>query len=244
MIWGLLAFDLGLLIKLLPCLRSRRSRWSLATLAPVAWLALVVLGIDLTWYHRPLARLKVVVPDRIYISAMPTRQGLELAQERHHFRTIINLFPEETPQRSPLLGEELAFIRTHGIQYVASPSDSSVAVSEAFLNQTLALAQDPSAWPILVHCHGCMDRSPAWMGIYRFVVQGRSLLEIMQEIERHRGYRPKASVTLLYNRVLAPRAGERYWADPTATLLRRCAEGTADPMRRRQQVATGPGEEP
>ena len=29
------------------------------------------------------------------------------------------------------------------------------------------------------------------------------LLEIMQEIERHRGYRPKASVILLYNRVLA-----------------------------------------
>ncbi len=53
--------------------------------------------------------------------------------------------------------------------------------------QTLALAQDPSAWPILVHCHGCMDRSPAWMGIYRFVVQGRPLLEVMQEIERHRG---------------------------------------------------------
>jgi hypothetical protein len=231
MIWGLLAFDLGLLIELIACLRSRLSRWSLAILAPVGWLAMVVLGIDLTWYHRPLARLKVVVPDRIYISAMPTHGGLEVAHHRHCFRTIINLFPEQTPQRSPLLGAELEFVRAHGIQYLASPSDSSPAASDAFLNQTLALAQDPSAWPILVHCHGCMDRSPAWMGIYRFVVQGRPLLEIMQEIERHRGYRPKASVTLLYNRVLAPRAEARYWADPTATLLRRCAEGTADPMK-------------
>jgi hypothetical protein len=230
MIWGLLAFDLGLLIELIPCLRSRRSRWSMAILAAVGWLVLVVLGIDLTWYHRPLARLKVVVPDRIYISAMPTRRGLEVAHHRQRFRTIINLFPEETPQRSPLLGDELAFVRAHGIRYLASPSDSSPAASDAFLSQTLALAEDPSAWPILVHCHGCMDRSPAWMGIYRFVVQGRPLLEIMQEIERHRGYRPKASVTLLYNRVLAPRAGARYWADPTATLLQRCAEGTDDPM--------------
>jgi hypothetical protein len=68
------------------------------------------------------------------------------------------------------------------------------------------------------------------MGIYRFVVEGRPLLEVMQEIERHRGYRPKASVTLLYNRVLPPRAGERYWADPTAAILRRCAAGTLDPM--------------
>jgi hypothetical protein len=51
----------------------------------------------------------------------------------------------------------------------------------------------------------------------------------MTEIERHRGYRPKASVTLLYNRVLSPRAPERYAADPTASLLRTCAEGTRDP---------------
>ncbi len=122
------------------------------------------------------------------------------------------------------------FARAHGIRYVCSPSDPSPAAAEAFLNQTLALAQDPSAWPILVHCHGCMDRSPAWMGIYRFVVQGRPLLEVMQEIERHRGYRPKASVILLYNRVLPPRARERYEADPTAAILRQCAAGTHDPM--------------
>jgi hypothetical protein len=239
MIDALLAFDLALLVDLVPCLKSQRSRWVMGIMAPAGWLVLVVLGIDLTWYHRPLARLKVVVPDRIYISAMPTRRGLEIAQGRRHFRTIINLFPEETAQRSPILDDELNFIREHGIRYLASPSDPSPAASNAFLNQTLAAAQDPSAWPILVHCHGCMDRSPAWMGIYRFLVQGRPLNEIMQEIERHRGYRPKASVILLYNRLLPRRAGARYWADPTAMLLRRCAEGTYDPMQRPDDLATG-----
>src|SRR5205807_764601 len=83
------------------------------------------------------------------------------------------------------------------------------ADSDEFLDETLRLSRDPSAWPILIHCHACMDRSPAWMGIYRFVVQGRSLREIFREIEGHRGYRPKASVTLLYNRVLPPRAPAR-----------------------------------
>ncbi len=73
------------------------------------------------------------------------------------------------------------------------------------------------------------------MGIYQFAVKGRPLLEVMQEIERHRGYRPKASVILLYNRVLPRCAGEqRYQADPTASVLRKCAEGTDDP-----KVATG-----
>jgi O-methyltransferase involved in polyketide biosynthesis len=67
------------------------------------------------------------------------------------------------------------------------------------------------------------------MGIYRFVVEGRPLDAIMREIEGHRGYRPKASVIMLYNRVLAPRAPEHYAQDPTAALLRRCAVGTYDP---------------
>ena len=120
------------------------------------------------------------------------------------FRTIINLFPEDTPLGSPLLPDELRFAREHGIHYVGSPSDPSEAASTAFLDQTLALAQDPAAWPILVHCHGCMDRSPAWMGIYDFVVKERPLLTVMQKIERHRGYRPKASVILLSNRSVAP----------------------------------------
>ena len=161
---------------------------------------------------------------------MPTLRGLEIAHGRRPFRTIINLFPEATAQGSPLFPDELKFAREHGIQYLGSPSDPSAAASSEFLDETLALAQDPAAWPILVHCHGCMDRSPAWMGIYQFLVKNRPLLEVMQEIERHRGYRPKASVILLYNRVLPVRAGTRYWADPTAAWLRQCAQGTADPM--------------
>jgi hypothetical protein len=73
------------------------------------------------------------------------------------------------------------------------------------------------------------------MGIYQFAVKGRPLLEVMQAIERHRGYRPKASVILLYNRVLPRCAGEqRYRDDPTASVLRQCAEGANDP-----KVATG-----
>ncbi len=72
-----------------------------------------------------------------------------------------------------------------------------------------------------------MDRSPAWMGIYKFVVKGRPLLEVMQQIERHRGYRPKASVILLYNRVLPQHAGELYRADPTAAVA--CADVRREP---------------
>jgi hypothetical protein len=227
-VWSMLAFDLGLL-RAWPASASPRGRW--AALAVVvgaaAWAALIHVGLDIVWTQRPLLRLRAIVPGKIYMSAMPTYRGLELAHARHHFKTIIDLFPEDTPQRSPRLPEELRFAREHGIHFLRSPA--GVLESDAFLDRTLALAQDPSAWPILVHCHGCVDRTPAWMGIYRFVVEGRPLLDIMREIEQHRGYRPKASVILLYNRVLSPRAPEHYAHDPTAQLLRACAQASIDP---------------
>lgn len=245
--WGWLAFGLGLLQALPPW--PARSRRSLGTVATVALtLLLIQAGLWVVWYHRPLARLKVIVPGQLYISAMPTKRGLEVAQARHGFKTIINLFNENTPQRSPLLPDELAFVERCGLDYVASPDDPLEA--NAFLDRTLALTQDPKAWPILVHCHGCMDRTPAWVGIYRFVVQGAGLDRIFREIEAHRGLRPKASVTLLYNRVLQPRAPERYASDPVAAQLQRNAHGTVDPFvaelaaaqerRRRETQLSGP----
>jgi hypothetical protein len=208
-------------------------RWTLfarlgrGVVAASVWFALVSGGIWLTWYHRPLERLREVVPGRIFISAMPTGRGLEVAHGRHRFKTVINLFPEDTPLRSSRLPEELAFVRRRGLTYVASPSD--VVSSDDFLDRTLRLACDPGSWPILVHCHGCMDRTPAWVGIYQFVVEGKPLEQSLRFIEQHRGYRPKASVTLLYNRVLPRLAGDRAFSDPTAALLRESAARIVDP---------------
>ncbi len=197
--WGIMAFGFALL-HLLPGLR-RGALW-LGLGAATACGLMIFGGIRMFWLHRPLERLRAVVPGKIYISAMPSYRGLAIEQERLHFKTIVNLFPEETAQRSPRLPEEMRFVRERGLKYVGSPG--TALESDTFLDETLAIARDPSAWPILVHCHGCMDRSPAWMGIYRFLDQGVPLDQALKEIERHRGCRPKASVTLLYNRVLPP----------------------------------------
>lgn len=247
MAWGLLAMDLCL-IRRLPRLSLRRTlAYTPAVLG--AWVLIVLGGIWLSWYHRPLARLRPIADGKIYMSAMPTRRGLEVAYKRHPFKTIINLYPEDLLERSPYLAEERQFAKDHGIRYVLSPPDTSLEASSAFLDETLRLAQDPSAWPILVHCHACMDRTPAWMGIYRFLIEGKPLQGIMQEIERHRGFRPKSSVTLLYNRVLAERAPERFANDPIAAILRESAKGVVDPALSRsarpaQEIIANPGNEP
>ncbi len=135
MIWGLIALDLGIVVELAYALRSKRHLLRAIPLALATWVAIVFAAVWLSWLHRPLARLRVVAPGRIYISAMPTKRGLELSQRRHPFRTIINLFPEDTAQRSPLLPDELRFAREHGIQYVGSPSDPSEAASSRISGQ-------------------------------------------------------------------------------------------------------------
>ena len=232
--WPRWCFSLGLVALGLAVFRAfprltvgRRIRIGIVTLA--AALAIIAVGLKVTWLHRPLERLHAVVPGKIYISAMPTYRGLEVEHARLGFKTIINLFPEESlkDKLSTRLPDEMRFAREHGIRYVGSPG--TAIESDTFLDETLALARDPTAWPILVHCHGCMDRSPAWMGVYRFVVEDRPLVDVMREIEAHRGWRPKASVTLLYNRVLPLRAPSQYAADPTARILKDAARGTVDP---------------
>jgi hypothetical protein len=226
-------FDLGVLAFALALLRARPwSESKISTRFGLAFVAtcgvLIVAGVSLSSYHRPLARLHAVVPGKIYISAMPSYRALAIEQGRLHFRTIINLFDEASTQGSPHHAEEIRFVREHGLRYLGSPSDG--LESDRFLDETLALAQDPDAWPILVHCHGCMDRSPAWMGLYRFLVEGKPLDEVFREIERHRGSRPKAVVSLQYARKLPPRAPERFVDDPTCQLLVRCVAGTKDPF--------------
>jgi hypothetical protein len=233
--WPRCAFDLGVLAFGLALIRARPlgdRRWDVRRSLGFAMACglLVLSGVGLTAYHRPISRLRAVVPGKIYIGAMPSYLGLSIEQERLHFRTIIDLFDESSTQASPHHEDELRFVREHGLGYLGSPSDGME--SDRFLDETLAIARDPDAWPILVHCHGCMDRSPAWMGIYRFLVEGRPLAEVFREIERHRGSRPKAVVTLQYNRKLPPRAPGRFEADPTAQVLRRCVEGTRDPFLR------------
>jgi hypothetical protein len=226
-VWGLLAWALALL-RVAPKAPSNRPRGAVLAGLVLAWLVLDFTGRGILWYQRPLHRLREVVPGRLYVSAMPTYNGLALAQERHHFRTVINLFPEYTSERSRLLPDELRFVREHGLCYVGNEQDDDPSGGR-FIARTLAVTQDPAAWPVLVHCHASMDRSPAWMGLYRYVVQGWPLVDALREVEQHRGLRPKASVTLLYNRVLPLLAPQRAAQDPTLALLRQCAQGTDDP---------------
>ena len=230
MIGSFMAFDLGLLIELAPLLNSPKRRWTTGVFATAGWLALVVFGIAVTWYHRPLARLKEIVPDRIYISTMPG------AAASRSPRAAITSAPSSTssrrrpPTQSPA-GRRVGLRQGERYPLPDEPGRSIGRRLQCFLERDtgpgpgfVGLA-DPRALPRL---HGSFTRLDGDLSVPG---AGASAESIMQEIERHRGYRPKASVILLYNRVLPPRAGARYWSDPTAILLRRCGESPSTRRR-------------
>jgi hypothetical protein len=225
-VWALLAWALALL-KVIPAAPRGWSRWAIPVTMITIWLGLDFAGRGLFWYQRPIHRLREMIPGRLYLSAMPTFRGLEIAQERHHFRSIFNLFPEQTPLQSPDWPDEMRFVREHGLKYIGNPSQDGSGGDE-FVAETIKLASDPSYWPILVHCHASMDRSPAWVGIYRFAVQGWPLADVFREIELHRGLRPRGTVIILYNHILPRLAPDRCAQDPTFALLQKCAAGSLD----------------
>ncbi len=229
-VWGLFAWAFAL-VKVVPTAPPRWPRTVICGLMVLVSLGLDFTGRGLFWYQRPIARLREVVPGRLYLSAMPTYVGLKMAQERYHFRTIINLYPEYTPEQSPHWRDELRFAREHGLNYVGNESRDGTG-GDSFVLQTIELSRDPKTWPILVHCHASMDRSPAWVGIYRFAVQGWPLIDALRELEQHRGLRPKAAVTVLYTQILPKIAPERCVQDPTFALLKECAAGSTLPEPR------------
>lgn len=220
-VWALLAWAF-VLVRLAPKAPPTWWRGPILIVMVAVSLGLDFAGRGLFWYQRPLHRLREIVPGRLYLSAMPTYNGLKLAHERHHFKTIINLFPELTPEQSPHWPDELRFVREHGLNYVGNDSTDARG-GEEFVAKTIAIARDPASWPVLVHCHASMDRSPAWVGVYRFVVQGWPLADAIRELEWHRGLRPKGSVTLLYLSVLPQLAPTRAAHDPALAVLRKCA---------------------
>lgn len=225
-VWGLFAWAFAIL-RLTPQATPGKTRRVVVTVLIVAWVGLDILGRGIFWYQRPISRLREIEPGVLYLSAMPTYRGLTLAQERIGFKTIINLFPEFTPEQSPHWPDEQRFARENGIALYNQPPTDPTGVK--YVQEMLAIARDPANQPVLVHCHASMDRSPAWVGMFRFLVNGWSVKDAIAEIERHRGSRPKSSVTLLYNRMLPLLDAERAAADPTAALLKHNAKGTLDP---------------
>jgi protein tyrosine phosphatase (PTP) superfamily phosphohydrolase (DUF442 family) len=111
---------------------------------------------------------------RLYRSAQPTREGLQVARRRFGVRTVISFRSFHSDR-----GDAEAL----GLQYYRIPFTAWHVTSEDAV-RFLRLVTDPRNYPILVHCQHGADRTGTMVAVYRIFVQGWSTERAMEELPR------------------------------------------------------------
>jgi hypothetical protein len=127
-------------------------------------------------------RLREVVPGRIYRSGQLTVGGFAEAVERFGIRTIINV-QEDVPDpdvwqswldRSTIKESELC--RRLGVRYVWLEPDLDSPLKDnprpRVIDDFLAVMDDETVYPVLIHCKAGLHRTGILTAVYRMQYQG------------------------------------------------------------------------
>lgn len=171
---------------------SAAFRWSLGL--SIALLLTIVPFAYYRWTYTYGKRLREVVPGRVYRSGQMTADGFAEAVARYHIRTIINLQDE---YRDPDIDRnylgldsmpESELCRRLGVRYVFVPPDlvSRRRIEERrplAIDRFLQVMDDPTAYPVLLHCHAGLHRTGVMTAVYRMEYQGWSPREAFRELK-------------------------------------------------------------
>jgi hypothetical protein len=166
-------------------------RWVLA----VAVAALVTAGpvffFRIVYVHAK--RLREVTPGRVYRSGQMTAGGFADAVERFGIRTIVN-FQDEYPDPDISLDyfgtrtiKETELCRRLGVRYVFLRPDliPRRRVPEhrpRAIDRFLALLDDPSTYPVLLHCRAGLHRTGVMVADYRMEYEGWTPQQALEEL--------------------------------------------------------------
>jgi hypothetical protein len=139
-------------------------------------------------------RLREVTPGRFYRGGQMTAPGFVDAVGRFGIRCIVNL-QDEYPDPDLALGyfttatiPESELCRRLGVRYVYLPPDLIPrhlipAERPAAIDRLLALLDDESNYPILIHCRAGMHRTGVLTAVYRMEYEGYTPLEAIRELK-------------------------------------------------------------
>jgi protein-tyrosine phosphatase len=138
-------------------------------------------------------RLRVVVPGRFYRCGQLTADGFTEAVERFGIRTIINV-QEDVPDPDLLKSytdrtviKESDLCRKLGVHYVwFAPDLVSRRVANPrpkVIDEFLALMDDQSTYPALIHCKAGLHRTGLLTAVYRMQYQGWSPATALRELK-------------------------------------------------------------
>lgn len=140
-------------------------------------------------------RLRVVTPGRFYRCGQLTADGFRDAIQLYGIKTVINLqdenpdplLPKNYYQTKPTTPESEVCAQ-YGAKYVLIEFDLPMR-KDALVERPKAIAQylkildDPSAYPILLHCKAGLHRTGLFTAIYRMEYEHWSMGESIRELK-------------------------------------------------------------
>ena len=168
----------------------------------------LIVGVPAVYYRAGYAhakRLREVTPAAFYRCGQLTADGLREAITRHKIRTVINLqneAPDPLMRKSYFGGpkvRESELCRELGVRYVLLepdllPRERVPPERPKVIDEYLAILDDPSAYPVLLHCKAGLHRTGLLTAIYRIEYEGWSLAAAVREL-RANGFGDSACTT-------------------------------------------------
>lgn len=140
-------------------------------------------------------RLRVVEPGVLYRSGQLTADGFRDAVQRYRIRTIVNVqdeVPDPTLHHGPLsfgTTKESELCRELGVNYVWLAPDLRPRTlnmpKPTVLDDFFAVLDDPSNYPILLHCKAGLHRTGVLTAVYRMEYQNWSRESAFREMKAH-----------------------------------------------------------
>jgi hypothetical protein len=167
--------------------------------ALVAGVVLIVIVVPVVCYRMVYAhdkRLHEIIPGRIYRSGQLTAEGFTDAHRRLGLKTIVNLQDEDYGVDPDLPRsfwdwrtiKESELCRRLGVRFVVIKPDlvSRKLVGEKrpeAIDQLLALLDDESNYPVLLHCKAGLHRTGVMSAVVRMEYQGWSVAQAYAELK-------------------------------------------------------------
>ena len=126
---------------------------------------------------RTLYNFGTIDEGRVYRSAQPSPLFLKWLVRQHEIKTLVNL-------RGRTQGFESRFAAQNGLRLYSFDLSASRPPTEEDVARFLAILDDPTAHPVLVHCRNGVDRTGYMLAIYRMQRQGWSAAEALAEMRR------------------------------------------------------------
>lgn len=166
-------------------------RWMLGLLLIV--MLVTVPAVQYRWLYTHQKRLREVMPGVFYRSGEMSADGFREAIAQLHIKTIINLQDEFPDPELPYslfdhhTIRESELCRELGVRYVYSPPDllprpEAVSHRPHTIEKFLSIMDDPTNFPVLIHCRAGLNRTGIMVAVYRMEYCGYSVSEAIDEM--------------------------------------------------------------